>query len=248
MSAINPTGTNASYLTGEGNEVPAPPPQPPATYQPPVDTWDSARSSPDGGVPDGGGDGPTPDAPDGSPPDTSPRVPQQVSASIGVDVSITVVHPALSGGGGTYGVTAGIGMNGPYVAGYNTPPDQGSVGISVGGSAGVNVTVGFPTSGPSEVVGGSLGPAGASASYTPGTDGGPGAVSGTFGFAAGPPGLFSTQTESTYWVGSAPEPYTPQPSEQGPPPVLDGGQCIEGDLDGDGYLNEEEIGELNSGY
>ncbi len=247
MSAINALGTNASHPTGEGNEVPAPPPEPPASYQPPVDTWENAGSSPDGGVPDGGGDGPTPDAPDGRPA-PSPRVPQQVSASIGIDVSVTVVHPALSGGGGTYGVVAGIGMNGPYVAGYNTPPDQGSAGLSVGGTAGVNVTVGFPTSGPSEVVGGSLGPAGASASYTPGTNGGPGAVSGSFGLAAGPPGLFGTQTESTYWLGSGPEPHTAPPSEQGPPPVLDGGQCIEGDLDGDGYLNEEEIGALNSLY
>ena len=163
-------------------------------------------------------------------PDAAPRVPQQIGVVFGVDLSVSGMHPGLSNGGGTFGVSAGINDQGPFLTTYSSPPG-GSTGVSFGGNIGVTVSVGSPTSAPSNVIGGNIGNVGASVSHTPGEGGGPGAIGFGLGFSPGLPlGFYATQTVA-------------RPGEE--PPVLDGGQCIEGDLDGDGHLSEAELKKLS---
>jgi hypothetical protein len=199
--------------------------------------YKSAGDGVDGG-PDGGPDAPAPDPnPPPPPPPAPPYVPQQIGMSFGIELNATLIAPFLSNGGGTIGVVAGVdSTNGAAITGYSSTPGGTSNGFSVGVSIGVTGSVGWPTSAPTTVVGGNAGPYGASVSYTPSQGGSPaGTVGGGASIGVGAPaGLYSTQTTSTVLAGAN----DPAGGTQGP---LNGQQCIEGDLNGDGHLSDDEM-------
>lgn len=198
--------------------------------------YKAAGDGVDGG-PDGGPDAPAPDPnPPPPPPPPPPYVPQQIGMSFGLEFNATIIAPFLSNGGGTIGVVAGIdSTNGAAITGYSSTPGGTSNGFSVGVSVGVTGSVGWPTSAPTTTVGGNLGPYGGSASYTPSQGGSPaGTVGGSASIGVGAPvGAYSTQTTSTVLAGGN----DPAGGSQSP---LNGQQCIEGDLNNDGHLSDEE--------
>jgi hypothetical protein len=215
---INFTPSNANYSAPDGTEVHSDPPSssappdgpissepPPYTPSDGFDPPPTASDNPDGGAPPDGGVSGNPDggAPDGPEPGTAlpppppdpnyeppPEYPSttQFQANVGIEIDVSGVLPT-SNGGGVVGL--GVGVNwpdGPYIDVIHPKENGDGSGESLGVSANITASAGWPNSDDSTVIGVSGTEIGGSISFTPGDDGSTGMVGGIGRGDAGPAG------------------------------------------------------------